>query len=135
MEGIVKFEDWQKLDLRVAKIISVEDHPKADKLLILKVDLGPDLGERQLVAGLKNYYSKEELEGKRCVVFANLEPAKLRGEKSEGMILAAVDEANDKVVLLQPGEDIALGSKTQDVHGLIELHCQLFVIGLYKWLM
>ncbi|MFC1685845.1 hypothetical protein ACFLZZ_02360 [Nanoarchaeota archaeon] len=113
MEGIVKFDEWQKLDLRVAKVVSVEDHPKADKLVVLRIDLGVDLGERTLVAGLKKYYNKEELEGKRCIVFVNLEPATLRGVKSEGMVLAAVDEANDKVVILQPEEDIALGSKIQ----------------------
>lgn len=111
MEGIVKFSEWQKLDFRVGKIISVEEHPKADKLLKLRVDLGSDLEDKQLVAGLKKYYNKEDLLGKRCIVFVNLEPAVLRGEKSEGMILAAVDETNDKVVLLQPEDEIALGSK------------------------
>ena len=111
MEGIVKFSEWKNLDLRVAQIVSVKDHPNAEKLLLLEVDLGSELGKRQLVAGLKKYYSKEELEGKRCVVFANLEPAHLRGEESEGMVLAAVDSEKDKVVLLDPGKEVALGSR------------------------
>jgi len=111
MEGIIKFSEWQKLDLRVAKIVSVEDHPKADKLYVMTVSLGADLGDRTLVAGLKKHYKKEDLIGKMIIVFVNLEPAKLRGIKSEGMVLAAVDEVNDKVVLIQPESDIALGSK------------------------
>lgn len=112
MEGIIKFSEWQNLDLRVAKIVSVEDYPKADKLYLLTVSLG-ELGDKRLVAGLKKHYKREELVGKICIVFANLEPAVLRGEKSEGMILAAVDKTNDKVVILQPETDIALGSKIQ----------------------
>jgi len=111
VEGVVSFKDWQNFDFRVGKISSVEDHPNADKLYVLQIELGSELGNRTLVAGLKKYYKKEELEGKFCVVFVNLEPATLRGVKSEGMVLAAVDEANDKVVILQPEEDIALGSK------------------------
>lgn len=75
------------LDLRVARVDSVVPHPKADKLYLLKVDLGDET--RQLVAGLRKEYAPEELAGKTCVVVANLEPAKLRGEVSQGMILAA----------------------------------------------
>jgi len=111
MEGIVKFSEWQKLDLRVAEIVSVEDHPNAEKLLLLKVNVGKEIGERQLVAGLKKYYAKEDLKGKRCIVFVNLDPAMLRGIKSEGMILAADDPENEKVSLLTPDQDIELGSK------------------------
>ncbi len=111
MEGIVKFSEWGKLDLRVAKIINVEDHPNAEKLLIIEVDVGKEIGKRKLVAGLKKHYKKEDLEGKLCVVFVNLEPAMLRGVKSEGMILASVDSAKDKVVLLKPEKKIELGSR------------------------
>jgi methionyl-tRNA synthetase len=76
-----------KLDLRVARIASVVAHPKADKLLLLQVDLGDET--RQIVAGLRKEYATEELAGKTCVIVANLEPAKLRGEVSQGMLLAA----------------------------------------------
>jgi methionyl-tRNA synthetase len=75
------------LDLRVAVVTEVKDHPQADKLYVLKIDLGTE--ERQLCAGLKPYYPKEELLGKHLVVVTNLKPAKLRGELSQGMLLAA----------------------------------------------
>ena len=110
MADEVKFDEWQKLDLRVAKILSVEDHPNADKLYVIEVDLGK-LGKRKLVAGLKAHYKPKELKGKLCIVFCNLEPATLRGVKSEGMILAAVSEDHKIVKILQPAKDIELGSK------------------------
>jgi len=75
------------LDLRVAVVTEVKDHPQADKLYVLKIDLGSE--QRQLCAGLKPYYLKEELLGKHLVVVTNLKPAKLRGELSQGMLLAA----------------------------------------------
>ena len=75
------------LDLRVAVVIEVKEHPQADKLYVLKIDLGSE--QRQLCAGLKAYYPKEELLGKHLVVVTNLKPAKLRGELSQGMLLAA----------------------------------------------
>ena len=105
----VKFSDWQKLDLRVGKILEAEDIDGADKLYKLEVDLGTE--KRTLVAGLKPYYKKEELVGKSCIVFTNLEPKTLRGIESQGMILAAVSEDKSKVRLLQPDKDIELGSK------------------------
>ncbi len=105
----VKFSDWQKLDLRVGKILKAEDIEGADKLYKLEIDLGTE--KRTLVAGLKPYYKKEELVGKSCIVFTNLEPKTLRGIESQGMILAAVSEDKSKVRLLQPDEDIELGSK------------------------
>jgi len=92
-----------ELDLVLARIISVEAHPDADKLWIMSVDLGP-LGERKLVAGLRGHYDREELEGSDIVVVANLAPAKLRGVLSEGMLLAAEDE-DGTVALLTPASD------------------------------
>lgn len=107
----IKFDEWNKLDLRVGKILSVENHPNADKLYVIEVDLGKE--KRKLVAGLKQYYKPSELKGKLCVVFCNLEPAVLRGVKSEGMILAAVSDDKTKVKIIQPAKDIELGSKIQ----------------------
>jgi len=107
MENI-KFSDWQKLDLRVAKILKVEEIEGADKLYKLEIDLGKE--KRTLVAGLKPYYKPEELIGKSCIVFTNLEPKTLKGIESQGMILAAVSEDESKVRLLQPDEDIEVGS-------------------------
>jgi methionyl-tRNA synthetase len=108
-EGIVSFTDWQKLDLRVGKILSVEDHPNADKLYVLEVDLGKE--KRKIVAGLKQHYKPKDLKGKLCIVFANIEPAELRGVKSEGMILASVSEDKSKVKIIQPAKEAELGSK------------------------
>jgi methionyl-tRNA synthetase len=105
----VSFEGWMKLDLRAGKIIEIEDIPNADKLYKLKIDLGTET--RTLVAGLKKHYSKDELEGKACIVFCNLEPRKLKGIESQGMILAAVNDDNSEVKLLQTDGDIELGSK------------------------
>jgi methionyl-tRNA synthetase len=97
------------LDLRVARVDSVVAHPKADKLYLLRVDLGDET--RQLVAGLRKEYTPEELAGKTCVVVANLEPAKLRGEVSQGMLLAAQGGAVVGVLL---ATGAALGAT---VHG------------------
>ena len=104
---MLSFAEFKKIDMRIAKVLSVEDHPNADRLLVLKVDLGSE-GERQLVAGLKGHYSAEELTGKSVVIVANLEPATLRGVESQGMILACQD--GDKVIVLQPAADAAPGS-------------------------
>ena len=114
-EGVAKvgFSEWQKLDLRVAEIKSVEDVEGADKLYKMSLDVG-ELGERTVAAGLKPHYSKEELEGKKIVYFSNLEPKKLKGIESQGMILAATTKSDSeglKVVLLTPEEDIETGSK------------------------
>jgi len=104
---MITYEDFKKIDLRVAAVKSVEPHPNADKLMILKVDLGDE--ERQLVAGIKQWYEPEQLVGKNIVIVANLEPAELRGTKSNGMLLAA--QAGDDVVVLTTDKDIAAGAK------------------------
>jgi methionyl-tRNA synthetase len=104
---MIKFEDFEKLDLRVAKILDVKDHPNADKLYVLEIDLGNE--KRQLVAGLKEHYKKEDLIGKSIIVIANLEHAKLRGVESQGMLLAA--DGGNNVSLLIPDKDVELGSK------------------------
>lgn len=111
VEGIVSFKDWQKLNLRVGQIIKVEEVKGADKLYKLSVDLGEELGKRILVAGLKQYYKQEELEGKTCIIFTNLEPREIRGIKSQGMLLAAVSKNEKEVRLLQPDNGIELGSR------------------------
>jgi len=103
----INFKEWQNLDFRVAEVLEVEDHPDADKLYVLKIRIGED--ERTIVAGVKKHYTKEELVGKKIVVLANLEPAVLRGVKSEGMLLAA--SGKDSVVLLSVDKDIESGSK------------------------
>ncbi|MFH1721923.1 MAG: methionine--tRNA ligase subunit beta, partial [Candidatus Altiarchaeota archaeon] len=105
---MVEFEEFQKLELRIATIKEVKQHPNADKLLLLNVDVG-ELGERQLVAGIKERYSEKELVGRQIVVVTNLKPAQLRGEESQGMLLAA--DENGKPILLQPDKKVKAGTK------------------------
>ncbi len=111
-EDMIHFEDWEKVDLRVGKILKVEDHPNADKLYILTVDLGEGQ-PRTIVAGLKKYCSKKSLEGKRAIFVVNLKPANLRGVESQGMILAAIDSTQTKGCILTPEEDLEEGSKVR----------------------
>jgi methionyl-tRNA synthetase len=96
----------EALDLRIGLIESCEDHPDAEKLYVMKVNFGAE--ERQLVAGLKAYYTKEEMLGRKIVVVMNLKPAKLRGVESRGMLLAAEDKSG-VVSLLAPYSDEDLG--------------------------
>lgn len=105
----ISFNDWKKLDIRVGKVLEVKDHPEADKLYVLKVDFGEF--EKWIVSGLREHYTKEEVEGKKFCFIVNLEPKTLIGVKSEGMVLAAVEK--DKVVLLEPDKDISEGSKVE----------------------
>ena len=111
MEGIVNFEDWTKLELRVAQVKKVEEIDCADKLWKLTLDVGAEIGDKTVCAGLKEYYSADELEGKKVILFVNLAPRKMRGIESEGMILAASNEDHSKVVLISPEKDIELGSR------------------------
>jgi methionine--tRNA ligase beta chain len=109
-EGIAEFSDWEKIDLRVAEIINVEDIENADKLWKLTIDVG-ELGERTICAGIKAFYSKKELKGKKIIYFSNLKPRKLKGIESQGMLLAASTENHEKVVLISPEKDIDNGSR------------------------
>ena len=106
---MVTYEDFAKLDIRVARIKKVEDIPGSKKLYKLTVDLGDE--ERTLVAGLKGYYTAEELEGKTIVMLANLEPKKMMGVTSQGMLLAADD--GEHVALLTPEKDVKIGARVR----------------------
>ncbi|MCX6803313.1 MAG: class I tRNA ligase family protein, partial [Candidatus Diapherotrites archaeon] len=108
----VSFNDFAKLDLRVGRIIDAAPHPKADKLYLLNVDLGEEK-PRIIVAGLRNFYSIEELSGKKAIFVTNLAPAVIRGVESNGMILAAVEGKDEKVVYLTPQKDLKEGSKVE----------------------
>ncbi len=109
-QGIVEFSDWEKLDLRVAQIIEVEEIKGADKLYKLTLDVG-ELGKRIICAGMKPYYSKEDLKGKKIIYFQNLKPRKMKGIESQGMLLAASTKNHEKVVLISPEKDIEVGSR------------------------
>ncbi len=102
-----KEEPFEKVDLRVARILDVKDHPNADKLYMMHLDLG-DMGKRVIVAGMKPYYKPDEIKGRNIVIVANLKPAKIRGVTSNGMLLAAEDKKG-VVSLLNPG-DVEPGS-------------------------
>ena len=111
----ITFEDFAKVDLRVAKITHAEPHPNADRLIKLQLDDGSGT-PRQICAGVKDYYNPDNLVGKHIVIVANLAPRTIRGEESNGMLLAASDAPKDdpnaerNVVLLNPMSDIAPGS-------------------------
>lgn len=113
MSDIVNYSDWEKIDLRVGKIMKVEDIEGADKLYKLTIDLGKEIGKRIVCAGIKKYYSAEELKRKKIILFVNLTPRKLKGIESQGMVLAAVNEDESKVVLISPETDIEIGSKVR----------------------
>jgi methionyl-tRNA synthetase len=108
MPDTVSYNDFKALDLVVGTVVSVEDHPNADKLFVLKVDLGEEQ-PRQLLAGLKGYYTADELQGRQLVVVANLDPVMLRGMESQGMLLAA--QEGETVAIVSPEKPLAPGSK------------------------
>jgi methionyl-tRNA synthetase len=109
-EGItyLEFETFMEVELRVGKIVSVEEHPNADRLYVVKLDDGTDL-ERTICAGIKEYYSVEDLLNKSVVFVANLKPRPLRGVVSEGMMLAA-DDGKGAVKLVTIDGEISTGS-------------------------
>jgi methionyl-tRNA synthetase len=106
----INYDDFAKLDLRAATVIECKPHANADKLLVLQIELAG--GERrQICAGLRQHYAPEQLVGKQIVVVANLAPRQMRGEVSQGMLLAASDPATSKVIVVTPMEAVAAGSK------------------------
>ena len=108
MSEEISFSEFQKIDLRVGKIIEASAIPDSKKLIKILVDFGAE--KRQAVAGLLKYYKPEDLVGKKCVFLLNLQRRMLAGVESQCMILAAEDEAGN-VSVLQPEKDIAEGSK------------------------
>ncbi len=100
MADLITYDDFAKLELRVAKVVEARPHPNADKLLLLQVDLGDQ--QKQIVAGIREHYTPEQLVGKLIVVVNNMAPAMLRGETSNGMLLAAT--SGEKVIVLIPDD-------------------------------
>ena len=108
----IKIDDFDKCDIRVAKVISCEKVPKSKKLL--KFILNDGFGERQVVSGIAKFYTPEELVGKKILVIANLAPATLAGVESQGMIISAVAKGADgeeKLNLIMVDDNIPCGSK------------------------
>lgn len=106
-----------RFDVRVAQIVDVKDHPNADKLYILLIDVGDE--RRQIVAGIRENYTPGQLRGRKIALLMNLQPAKLRGVPSNGMLLAGEDEKDVGLVL--PPEDAPLGTQVLGVRGAPEL--------------
>ncbi|MEE2882148.1 MAG: methionine--tRNA ligase subunit beta [Planctomycetota bacterium] len=102
---LISIDDFAKVQLRTAKVLEVEPHPKADKLWLLTVDGGGET--RQIVAGVRAHYTQEELKGRTIVMVWNLQPATIRGVESRGMLLAVADQ--DVVRLLGPDGKVAPG--------------------------
>ncbi len=111
MADMIKYDDFAKLDLRVGTIKNVEDLEGADKLWKLTVDLGTEIGQRTILAGIKKYYSKEELTEKQIIVIVNLEPRKMKGSESQGMLLAAGTAGSDTCILVSPEKKVENGTK------------------------
>lgn len=110
MADTITYDDFAKLDLRIGKVVEARPHPNADKLMLLQVDVGTET--KQIVAGIRAHYPAEDLVGRLIVVVNNLAPALLRGEASNGMLLAAT--SGEKVVLLAPADPECLpGSKVK----------------------
>jgi methionyl-tRNA synthetase len=99
-------DDFKKIELKVGEIKEVNDHPNADRLYVITIDLGDKT--KQVVAGIRTSYQKEELVGKQVVVVDNLDPAILRGVESQGMLLAGSDESG--VFIVSPERKLKLGS-------------------------
>jgi methionine--tRNA ligase beta chain len=106
----ITYDDFAKLQFRVATVLECKLHPNADKLLVLQIDLGGE--RRQICAGLRQHVADpQSLVGRQIVVVANLAPRQLRGEISQGMLLAATDPTSGKVVFITPSEMVAPGAK------------------------
>ena len=104
---LITIDDFAKVELKVGKIIDCQPHPKADRLLVSKIDIGDEV--RTIVSGIRKFYNEKDLIGKKVIVVTNLKPVNLRGVESNGMILAASDEENLSVLTVL--NDIKEGSK------------------------
>lgn len=103
---MISFDDFKKVSIKIARIKEAREHPNADKLYVLKIEIGGE--EREVVAGIKKAYKLDELNGKLVVVVENLQPATIRGVESNGMVLAAQD--GESLVLLSPEKPISTGA-------------------------
>lgn len=103
----ISIDEFKKLDFRTAKVIEVSEHPQADRLWVVKVDVGGVV--KQVVAGIKNFYPKEKLQGKTVILVNNLTPIVIRGVESNGMILAA--KSGEALTVLTTDSELPAGSK------------------------
>jgi methionyl-tRNA synthetase len=108
--NLIDITDFAKVELRVGEVLTAERIPKADKLLLITVDIGEEK-PRQILAGIAQYYEPEQLIGRKIVVVANLKPRKLRGYESQGMLLAASVGEEGKPVIATFAEDVPNGAR------------------------
>lgn len=108
-EALIDINEFARIKLRVGEVTAAEAVPNSKKLVKLQVNLGAELGTRQIVAGILQFYAPETLVGRKIVVVTNLKPAKLAGVESQGMLLAASDPQHTTCILLQPDGDAAAG--------------------------
>ena len=106
---MITMQEFMKLDLRIAQVLEARAHPNADKLLVLQIDVGDQ--HKQIIAAIRGHYEPEALVGRQIVVVNNLEPAMLRGEQSNGMLLAAT--SGDQIVLLMPDRPCQVGCEVK----------------------
>ena len=97
----ITIDDFAKVEMVVGQVVACEKHPKADRLLVSQVKVGPET--RQIVSGIAKWYSPEDMVGKDVIVVCNLKPVKLRGVESQGMILAAGNDGDDLIVPVATG--------------------------------
>lgn len=107
--AMIQFDDVARLDLRIATVVHAEVHPNADKLLVLKVDVGGQ--ERQILAGIRSHYEPAQLVGRQIVIVANLAPRTLRGLDSNGMLLAAVTDDRAQIAFVTPEKPVPSGTR------------------------
>ena len=107
MKPLIKFDDFAKVDMRIGTVLLAEDIEGSEKLIKMEVDFG-DLGKRQILAGIKSWYGPEDLVGKQLPFVINIEPRKMMGLESQGMILAA--DSNDGAVILLPDQTVINGT-------------------------
>ncbi|NMB56980.1 methionine--tRNA ligase subunit beta [Candidatus Beckwithbacteria bacterium] len=107
MKNLIAFPDFAKIDLRVGEVLTAEKLEKSEKLLRLQVDFGEEIGQRQILAGISQFYNPEDLIGRQVIAIVNLEPRKIMGLESQGMLLAAGEE---EAVLLMPDKKIKTGT-------------------------
>ena len=103
----IEFGDFTKVEMKVGKVVEASEHTNADKLLVLKIDLGGEV--RQIVSGIKKYYAPADLVGKHLIVVTNLKSRNMRGVESQGMVLAS--SSGEDVILLTTDKDVIPGSK------------------------
>jgi methionine--tRNA ligase beta chain len=105
----ITYDDFAKVQLRVGTVLEAKPAPKGDRLLVLQVDLGDE--RRQILAGIRQHVTPEQMVGRQIIVVANLAPRTMMGLTSQGMLLAATDPATNKVVVVSPSEAVGPGSK------------------------